>query len=115
MTSRTNKQLKILQYIKRVDILIERVVKKVIRIANTKESERNYIYYQFPEMAHLIEKNVRNSFTSGIPSSIIRCYAKFNIYDTKDKIINNNIVTKSYHQYNDIETWRYVVICATTY
>ena len=71
---------------------IERGIKELIQIYDARYTEQNYTYIQFPEIVQVIDLDARSSFAKGLLSSIIKCYTKFNLYSTKDKVINDNIV-----------------------
>jgi len=59
---------------------------------NSITHETEYAIRLFSETVHLLDLNARNYFYKEVSSLIIKCTSKFNIYRTKDKIINQNIL-----------------------
>jgi len=86
------------------DLPMERGVKDLIWLNDSIMHETEYAMRLFSETVHLLDLNARNCFYKGVLSLIIKCISKFNIYGTKDEIINQNIVNSLCPRYNEIES-----------
>ena len=80
-----------------------RGVNELIRIADAKQIEYDYIKSKLSEIVELIDLEARAICTKATIISTIKCIYSFNHYDTRDTNINKEIVSNKYPRCNEPE------------
>ena len=72
------------------NMYIDRPVREIIRIVDAQAEEQKFIQLKCPEGYHLVDTNARNVFYKGTSSALLKCVYGFNMYGTRDDIINKD-------------------------
>ena len=78
--------------IMRNNIPMERGIKELVWLSDSRDAECSYVIRLYPDIYHMIDLNMRNFFYNTI-ISVIKYTAKFNMYGIKDQIINEGLVS----------------------
>ena len=68
--------------------IIDKAIRKAIRVINAWIVELNYIVSKYLEYYYLIDIEIRNTFKKDLLLSVLKCYYSFNICRIIDNIIN---------------------------
>ena len=82
----------------------EQLIREVIWIYNTITIDYSYRIDKYKDFYELINIEIRNIFSKKLPVAVLKCAYGFNIYSTRDSIINKLKVDILYSRYSKIKS-----------
>ena len=93
------------------EVIKYKSINTLIREIDAQEHEVIYLKSKIPEYWNWIDLEARNTFHEGIGAGILKCVIGYNHHKSRNKKINQGVVSNRCPRCNQRESREYVILC----